>query len=80
MHVTFDETNLFKSRKVVVDDVDEEMQRMSLQNQPSTSQQGGQGSTQNDQPLTSEEPQSNDQNNEENEDMPRSWRMVRYHP
>ena len=41
MHVTFDETNPFKPRNVVVDDVDEEMQRMSLQNQPSTSQQGG---------------------------------------
>ena len=80
MHVTFDETNPFKPRKVVIDDIDEEMQRMSLQNQPYTSQQGGQGSTQNGQPSTSQEPQGNDQNNVEEEDMPRSWRMVRYHP
>ena len=38
MHVTFDETNPFESRKDSFDDVDEEMQKMNLNNQPSTSQ------------------------------------------
>ena len=80
MHVTFDETNPFKSRNDPFDDVDKGMQRMNINDQPSMSQQGGQGSAQNDQPSTSQELESNEQNNEENEDMPRSWRMVRYHP
>ena len=61
MHITFDETNPFKSRKDSFDDVDEGMQRMNINDQPSTSQQGGQRSAQNDQPSKSQEPQGSEQ-------------------
>ena len=84
MHVTFDETILFESRKDSFDDVDEETQRMNLNNQPSSSHQGEQGDAQKDQPSTSQglsnDAQIDKQSNEVDDNLPRSWRMVRYHP